>query len=314
MGLAGGAALLLAWPWIQVTLGGNLPEIVRAMLVVRPNEFIGGDYNAIGNPSFFAPNWFVGLALVGAVWGGVRRQPGLLLIAVWVGLLFGLSNPDKLGLPGTGIVNNFVVLIALYVPLGILAASIVGHAAGWLAAQYLWAQYALSVGGLVLVIVGARDHLAVVDPSFQLVTPQDVAAMDWIRANVPARAIFLVNSFPAYGNSSVVGSDAGWWLPLLAGRRSTLPPLPYVSEKAVDPNYRAWVNDFHATVWKTTLDSAAGAAWLRANHITHIYIGEKAGTVGNTTGIALSAQALEASPFYRPIYHADQVWVFEVLP
>jgi len=314
MGIVGGAALALAWPWIQVTLGGNLPEIARALLVVRPNDFIGGAYNAIGDLSFFAPNGLVALALVGAAWGGVRRQPNVLLIAVWVGLLFGLSNPDKLGLPGTGIVNNFAVLIALYIPLGILAACPLGQLAEWVVARYFPARYALCIGGLALAVVGARDRLGVIDPAFALVTPNDMAAMAWIRANVPADATFLVNSFPAYGNSSVVGSDAGWWLPLLAGRKTTLPPLLYVNEKALAPDYRARVYDFHAAVWKTALDSAEGAAWLRANGITHIFIGQKAGTVGNNTGIALPAHALETSPFYRPLYSADQVWVLEVLP
>jgi hypothetical protein len=315
IGLTGLAALLLTWPWIQVTLGGNLPEILRALLMVRPSsDFIRGDYNAIGSLTFFAPYWLAALAVLGAVWGGVRRQASLLLIAIWIGLLFGLSNPDRLGLPGTGIVNNFAVLIALYLPLGILAAYVIGGAAAWLASRYSFSSYALAAGGLALAVVGARARLSVVDPAFMLVTPEDMAAMAWIRANVPTDVTFLVNSFPAYGNSSVVGSDAGWWLPLLAGRKTTLPPLPYVSEKAFVSDYRTRVNEFHATVWKTALDSAEGAAWLRANHVTHIYIGQKEGMVGNGTGIALSAQLLESSPFYQLIYRADDLRVFEILP
>jgi hypothetical protein len=315
MGLAGLAALALAWPWIQIALGGNLPEIFRGLLTVRPaTDFIRGDYNAVGNLAFFAPNWLVALAVIGAAWGGLKRHSAPVLIAAWVGLLFGLTNPDKLGLPGTGIVNNFAVLIALYIPLGLLAAYLVGRAVVWLVAQYPFMQSVLALSGLAIALFGARDRLNVADSAFMLVTPNDTMAMAWIRENIPIDAIFLVNSFPAYGNSSVVGSDAGWWLPLLAGRRTTLPPLPYVSEKAFEPGYRTWVNEFHAAVWKTALDTAEGAAWLRANHVTHIYIGQKAGAVGNATDIALPIQALKSSLFYRPVYHEDQVWVFEVAP
>jgi len=41
----------------------------------------------------------------------------------------------------------------------------------------------------------------------------------------------------AYGDSVIVGSDGGWWLPLLARRQTTLPPINYGSEQGVRADY-----------------------------------------------------------------------------
>ncbi len=70
----------------------------------------------------------------------------------------------------------------------------------------------------------------------------DMRAADWIQANTPPDAGFLVNSFFAYGGASIVGSDGGWWLPYLAQRQTNLPPLTYTAEKGPTPDYIAWVN------------------------------------------------------------------------
>ena len=57
-----------------------------------------------------------------------------------------------------------------------------------------------------------------------MVTKPDRQAMTWIREHTPAQAKFLVEGFRIYGGRSVVGSDAGWWIPLLADRANTMPP------------------------------------------------------------------------------------------
>ena len=67
-----------------------------------------------------------------------------------------------------------------------------------------------------------RQRLNTVDPrQFSLLTRPDLRAFDWIRENTPDDAGFLVNSFFAFNNSLNVGSDGGWWLPLLTKRDSS---------------------------------------------------------------------------------------------
>src|SRR6185436_8311902 len=59
---------------------------------------------------------------------------------------------------------------------------------------------------------------------------------------------FFVNSLTALAGTLIAGSDGGWWLPLLAGRQTNLPPLTYGSERGQVPAYAAQVNDFAAAI------------------------------------------------------------------
>jgi hypothetical protein len=141
-----------------------------------------------------------------------------------------------------------------------------------------------------------------------------VRAAAWIRSNVPAGARFLANSFPAYGGSSVVGSDGGWWLPLLAGRQSTVPPLNYSSEDGPDPGYRLRVNELSRQVREFGPDDEAVLALLQEEGVTHVYIGQRQGRVNYAGSDVLDPNELLDSPNYRLRYHQDRVWIFELNP
>jgi hypothetical protein len=93
-----------------------------------------------------------------------------------------------------------------------------------------------------------------------------------------------VNAFPAYDDTVVVGSDAGWWLPYYTQRTTTLPPILYSTERlAPDVNrqsIRQIVFDIRASVRETGGDPTALRAILCDNDITHIYLGDRQGEVG----------------------------------
>lgn len=77
-----------------------------------------------------------------------------------------------------------------------------------------------------------RERIRDVRPNqYALATRADLRAADWIRQNLPPDSKFLVNSFFAYGDTLIVGSDGGWWLPSLTGRKTNLPPMPYATER-----------------------------------------------------------------------------------
>jgi hypothetical protein len=102
---------------------------------------------------------------------------------------------------------------------------------------------ALGCALLLLVIAsGTAWQQGIIAGDTALVSGADLAAIEWVRANTPPDAHFLVNSFPAYGGTLVAGTDAGWWLPLLAQRATTLPPLTYGSELGEQPDYDQRVN------------------------------------------------------------------------
>ena len=52
---------------------------------------------------------------------------------------------------------------------------------------------------------------------------------------------------------------------------------------------------------------------LRERKITHIYIGQQQGRVNYDGPLTIDPEQLLTSPFFRPIYHEDRVWIFEVV-
>jgi hypothetical protein len=139
-----------------------------------------------------------------------------------------------------------------------------------------------------------------------LVTRSDLRAMAWIRENIPEDARFLVNSFFAYGGSVVVGSDGGWWLPLM-------PPLNYGTEQGPQPDYREWVNDLTRQIQGVGMDNSATLTMLRERGITHVYIGQQQGQVNYSGPETLDPEALLRSTHYRLVYYQDRVWIFEMV-
>lgn len=312
--ILGGAAFVLALPWYRQVLTGRLSAAIWGQVVasVAAGAPPADDLGAMGaNLTAYLPAW-VSLALPLCIgWSLWRRERWAALVALWWLGAFLLVNPQLLGLPGAGTITNFALFIALYIPAGVF----LGSALGWLVAA--WRSPAMPVLAMLLALAagawGATDRLAEPNPSAgALVTRPDVRAAAWIAANTPTDARFLVNAFSAYEGSSVVGSDAGWWLPLLAGRATTLPPLNYVSEEGPRPDYVRWVNGLTAALQGSVLDEDALAA-LREHGVTHVYVGQRHGRVNDVGPDVLDPVLLADSPLFRAVYHQDRVWVFEFL-
>jgi hypothetical protein len=146
-----------------------------------------------------------------------------------------------------------------------------------------------------------------------MVTRPDVRAMAWIRENTPEDAKFWINSSFAYGGSVIVGSDGGWWLPLLAGRSNTVPPLNYDLEEGIRPGYQEWINELTGQLQEAGIDDPQTLAALKERGVTHVYVGQRQGRVNYDGPHVLDPQMLLQSSHYRPVYHQDRVWVFEVV-
>jgi hypothetical protein len=144
-----------------------------------------------------------------------------------------------------------------------------------------------------------------------MVFPADRMAMHWIRENTSPEARFLVNGFTTYNGNSSVGSDAGWWLPLLAGRRNTMPPqYALVNEKPLTPEYTRAVTQLVKDLQMASPASQDGLRLLCQQAITHIYIGQGEGKVGFEAVPLLSAEKLITSPSFDLIYQQDRARVF----
>jgi hypothetical protein len=251
------------------------------------------------------------LALVLAIgWGLWRREKDFAIFVLWWFFVLLAANPRWLRLPGEGALSNFAVFIAAYIVAGVVLGAAV--------ATFRVSRFTFQVGLLVLLIAlgvwGARERvLEVRAEPHALVTRADLRAMEWIRNNTPANARFLVNSFFAYNDSVIVGSDGGWWLPLLARRQTTLPPINYGSEQGVRADYLSWINALPRLIQSKGMNDAGVAAELRARGITHVYIGQRQGRVNYAGPLVLKPEELDVSSYFRLVYHQDQVWVFQVL-
>ena len=158
------------------------------------------------------------------------------------------------------------------------------------------------VSVLVLVSVcGAWNSVNVVNPVTVLVKDADMVAYDWIKAEIPEDALFLVNTRP-WQLGMYMGTDGGWWIPLLAGRETTMPPVLYTMGS---PDYVEHVNRIADLTQRAALDDACILELLRQTGVTHVYVGAKGGPI--------TLHSLLFSPHYRKVYSSDGVWIFEFM-
>ena len=159
------------------------------------------------------------LALLAAV-ALVRRSALAALFTAWSVLLLALGEAHALNIPLLNVTNLGAVLIMLYLPASLIAALGVGEVLAWRRAGAA-ATTAVLLGFLVLGALGARDRVRQLEPSRFFVTDADLRAIDWLGRQHMAlgvgaiRATFWLPRAPH-------GVDAGYWIPYLIGRRTTV--------------------------------------------------------------------------------------------
>lgn len=317
LGTLGLGALLLMAPWLPRLGRGLILKSATSLATTRvadPDVYgVLADGWAMWRPDALARN--VGWPLIVAAGLGLvvvfllrRHEPvgtadalspkGLAVLGLlWLGLLLLATYPWLLGLPITGILKDFTVAIAAYLPLGLVVGGGMAALAERVASTGRRAERALALAAVVLAVAVAWRGRAARDDSFRLVLPDDLRAMAWIREHTPPEARFLVSSFAAFGQTVQAGDDAGWWLPLLAPPRgSTLPPITIGLEASVEPGYREAVNQL-AGLWRADLDAPATVRALSAAGVTHAFVG--------VTGKVLDRARLAASPCWEPLFVAD---------
>ncbi len=234
-----------------------------------------------------------------------RRFAAVLLL--WMAALFVLTNPSKLGLPGEGLTNNVAMLITWFIPLGIG----VGYLGAELARSWLrvlpqrWHRggYLLAAVGVAAAgMAGARVQLTILNPNNVLALKADRTAMAWIDGETPPDGDFLIN--PRLWQAGVyIGSDGGYWITPLTGRRTTVPPAlyPLGSIKAT-----VHVETLAQAVEEAAADPSRLHDLLRNEGIDYVYIGALGGV--------LDPALLETSPHFRLAYDGGRVRIFAVEP
>ncbi|MFC2023349.1 hypothetical protein ACFLT5_01275 [Chloroflexota bacterium] len=232
-----------------------------------------------------------------------KRRDGRLLVAWAVVLAYGAFAAWILGI--SLLMDTKSTVLSLAVPLGILAG---------LAAEPLWSlslgrRRALARAAVTLVLllgmgigVCRLPRLLQGDSSYRL-RPGHLEAANWIESNVPENALLLVDSIQfSYAPGWVVGVDTGLWLPLLAHRSTTVPPMIYSIEWG-KPGELA--NNLEATQ-QYLASRNTGAPSLRdiitKFGITHLFTGPHTWS--------LIPSELEQEAKLNRVFHQDRLWLF----
>lgn len=312
IGLSG---VLLFAPWGFRLLEGQLSKNLLTQVTTPPSALgdFAREYNQIGPLTNYLPGWVWLLLALVMLLGLWKREKGIIFVSGWWILIVLLANPAWLNLPGSGVLSNFAVFIAMYIPAGIL----IGAGIRWLldevntrtALQH--SQFILLVVLIILSLFFLRERIRNVHPDqYALATRADIRAAEWIKENLPLESKILVNSFFAYGGTVIVGSDGGWWIPALTERKINLPPMPYTTEKGPFIGYAQYVNDLRWIIEEKGYTAPEVVDELRQRGIEYAYIGQKRGRVNYPGNVVMNPSEMIASGLYEPVYHQDGVWIF----
>lgn len=321
--------LILALPWMINIGSGKYIPILMHQITTPAAQLTSSETQAfaIGNIFDYLPAWAWLLLPIVIGWALWRREKGFTLICLWWFLILLAANPQWLNAPGAGVITSFAVMIAAYFPASIL----LGAAAGWVIEAIqartmsisaarpasAWLRQnglPLALFGLVLCagLLGAPARINDIQISqHALASRADLRAAAWIKENTPPQAGFLANAFFAYGGYAIVGSDGGWWLPLTANRRASVPPLPYASEQGIQPGYRERVNSLVQMIQDKGINDPQVLSELAARGLGYLYIGQQQGRV-NSSDPLIKLEEVLSNPKFKPIYHQDRVWIFEI--
>ncbi|GIW02854.1 hypothetical protein [Roseiflexus sp.] len=322
----GAVALLLTLPWLLHVSSGYLDRnVVHAM---RP-EAAAGQILAAAVPAL-APLYLKGpviaAALIGLALAARRRSWHALLPAGWVLAALATAMPHLLGLPGIGVVQGDVAAMILYLmatPLAGVTLASIGEVLERVAPRLAIIPIATAI--ILVSAWGVGWQRDLVPAYMRMVTPADMQAMEWVRANTPPAARFIVNSHPIYGGDMIVGTDAGWWLPFFAGRQTNVPPMAYGSELSADPQYVADIHTLARDLRRRPLADGRAVQVdltipesierLRNAGYTFVYSGAQsiAGPGGIPAPDRIDTARLRTSPHFRLVYDRDGVEIFELV-
>lgn len=184
-------------------------------------------------------------------------------------------------------------------------------ALGWLATAWRPVRLnlpprwrAAAAGGIVAwALVGAWASREVLNRSLELARAADLMAAAWVRANTPIEARFLVQT-GHWQLGTYRGLDGGYWLPLLAGRATSMPAVFY--------NYGR--REYGLAVASLAREVARGDALtdqelarvMERAEASYLYLGSAADDREDT----FSAARLDAVPWLRRVYDADGVVIY----
>jgi hypothetical protein len=301
--------VLLSGPWLMQVWSGLYSALQASAEGVQAVP----SYNVFPWTLLWVPRnrELITVAALGALAGLAQRRKETLWVLGWCGLVALVVNPGWLGLPSLGFVNNATAVIALFVPLAVLVGQafviLWDHLPTWLSRLTRRDIHVATRAGMALLLAlaavwSAWGTILIVNPVTVLATAEDMDAISWIAENTPADAVFVINA-RHWQLGTYAGTDGGYWIPQLTGRKTLLPDLSY---SYGDPDYVQRIREMAQLV--SELKDASDPSFLRLleeEQVTHIYLGAKGG--------ALKPQMFLSDGRYRTVYSTGAVWIFAVL-
>ena len=251
-----------------------------------------------------ARTWLVILGGFSIAIGLLKRNKLAIASLLWTLALYLLGNAYILELPLLSFTNLGAVLIMLYLPLGLIVGSATEEALT-LCGPHWRKRTAWLVIILVLVagLVASRVRVTEIEPYRYFVTPEDVAAMDWIKENTPTDALFAVNTY-FWLPRAFHGTDAGYWIPYFTGRQTTAGVMPL---NLAEEDYRSRVVEMSRLVEQLEVDNTS-LTELQAMGVDYVYIGRR----GDFSGPGLSAAQLGQSENVKTLYQEGGVYILQI--
>jgi hypothetical protein len=231
----------------------------------------------------------------GLVWGFIKKKWFVLWSVAWAGSMLLLSGPYLF----SGSMDRITVIISLYLPASVIV--------GWFTREiYSSVNKPLRkiVVGIFILIIIWSGYIALnknlIGSSY--VTLADLTAADWIKNNTPGNARFMVNTYKFdFSSNFVIGSDAGYWLPLLANRLTVTVPMIFNIEKFGNPDGLQQLLDFYNLGADITTPEAVD--YLQKMNISYVFIGEHGGQI--------DVNNLLNSKDYFLVYQNNNVYLFK---
>lgn len=243
--------------------------------------------------------WFlIGISLVFILVGLIKREKISLVIFLWLFLLFIFSRQMIFG----HIIDPITLMVSSYVPM-IMSLGL-GLSCVTQRSKNLYLRFFVLILFFVGMVIGTKRWNSFDFLNHTLVTKNDLRAADWIERNTDNSSLFLVNTFQfPFQEELIIGLDAGYWLPVLAERRTITYPMVYLLEKMNKFAAEKEVIKFHQM--QGDFNNVQYFELLKKANIDYYFIGEN-GNINNLSEVF-------SSDFFDLIYESGGVYIFKLI-
>lgn len=301
-------AVLLLLPWGAKLLGSNLSSALEAGITTEiPLQSVINDYQAwLGIKNYVHPVFIV-FGILAIALAAFQRNRNVLVVFLWTVFISAYKFTQIYNFPGANMMQSFSILIMLYIPVSLLAGYFLGESIKLIPWRKNLIVFVILLVALVPGLNAARK--IVNEPFFAIVKRPDLRAMAWIRENTKTDSTFLIEGFRIYNGNSTVGSDGGWYIPLLAGRQNTIPPqYALLNERAIDPDYTDRVTERVKIIEEEGLLTLIPE--FCKGELSHIYIGQDHGLVGENNPKLFDEEDIDLE-YFTLVYQEDRVRIYQ---